>query len=145
MIDIKIDGLPPSVNHAYFNLPRGGRTLSAKGKKYKTETSTKIVRDYATSIRGLSKDRSYGLIVVFSFTDLYNKGWPDKTPNRYKKIDVSNRLKLLEDAVVDALGIDDSQFVFITLRKVPGEKEATRILVWDYDSEEMPLVGTWQV
>jgi len=39
---------------------------------------------------------------------------------RLKKMDVSNRLKALHDAMGDALGIDDSRFTEISARKVVG-------------------------
>jgi hypothetical protein len=128
-----IPWLPPSANHAYFNIPGGGRTLTSKGKKFKKETSAHIVRHYPTELRWLLRDIPIGLAVRFHFQQLVNKGWPDKAKTRYKKIDASNRLKLLEDAVADATGTDDSQYQIVMVSKVQGTPEATHVWMWDLD------------
>jgi Holliday junction resolvase RusA-like endonuclease len=130
-------GLPPSANHAYFNLPRGGRTLSKEGKGYKTETSAFLIRHHQADIRNIKKNWPYGLAIKLTFKDMYNETWPGKAATRYKKIDVSNRIKLLEDAVVDSLGIDDSQILAVLAVKQVGQPEATHVIIWDYESERL--------
>lgn len=140
ILDVTLDGLPPSTNHAYFNLPRGGRTLTAKGKAYKTGVSSNLIRNHQEALKRIQKDAAYCLAVLLTFSDMYNATWPEKAATRYKKIDVSNRVKLLEDALVDSLGIDDSQFVTVILAKRQGDFESTRILVWDPNDPEVPTL-----
>lgn len=137
MISISLPGLPPSANQAYFNLPRGGRTLSKAGKGYKTETSANIIRNHQSSIRDIKKNWPYGLAIKLTLEHLYNDTWPEKAANRYKKVDVSNRIKLLEDALVDSLGIDDSQMIMVLAYKQVGTPESTKIVVWDYETERL--------
>jgi len=71
---------------------------------------------------------------MFQFPELTCKGLPDKAKNRYKRVDLSNRVKLLEDSLVTVLGIDDSCFFTLLLRKTEGE-EATHIWVWNEGKE----------
>ena len=44
--------------------------------------------------------------LFFTKDQVVNKGWP-KTKTYYKKMDVGNRRKLLEDCLAEVLGIDD--------------------------------------
>jgi Holliday junction resolvase RusA-like endonuclease len=134
LIRISLAGLPPSSNHAYFNLPRGGRTLTTKGRGYKTETSAFVIRFHQNDIRELKRNHPYGLAVKLVFTNLYNETWPAKASSRYKKVDVSNRVKLLEDSLMDAFGLDDSQILDLHLGKRTGENEFTHILLWDQET-----------
>lgn len=130
MIRIKLDGIPPSVNAAYANGRGGRRVLTTAGKSYKTLTANHIVRFHPADIRGIKKDYAYGLGVTLHM-GIFNSGWPDKAKTRYKKLDVSNRIKLLEDALVNALGIDDCQFTVIIAQKVHNEIQSTVVTLWD--------------
>lgn len=67
----------------------------------------------------------FSLILHFYFDSLINETWNNpKVPeskrakSRYKKIDLTNRIKLLEDCVRDALDIDDSQTFCSFQRKI---------------------------
>ncbi len=143
MIFMRFDFLPPSVNHAYFNLPRGGRTLTKQGKKFKTDVKARILERYYQDITKVKPNHPYGLAVVLTFADLTNKTWPREAKSRYKKIDASNRVKLLEDAVSDALGIDDSQIMCLYVEKQEGTIERTCVCVWDREVEhtEVAIAG----
>lgn len=130
-----VPSLPPSVNNAYFT-KNNARRLSDKGKKYKLETTAHIARSYPQELRFFTQNKMIGLFVVFTFADhseLFVKGYPEKTNNRYKKNDVGNRLKLFEDALSDATGIDDSHNWVVCLSKQPGRADGTYIWAWDLD------------
>jgi Holliday junction resolvase RusA-like endonuclease len=129
-------GVPPSTNNVYFNLPKGGRVLNAAGKKYKTEISTTIVRQHQAEIRDIQLNHPYGILFVVSM-NILNAGWPEKAKTRYKKLDASNRVKLLEDAIVEALGIDDSQVIISVVVKRHAETEVTDVVIWDYEMEQV--------
>lgn len=134
---MSIPGLPLSANHAYINMPKGGRTLSAAGKKYKAETSGYLARTFPNEMMIFKKDVPFGYLMQFCFPNLFNKGWPDKAKTRYKKLDVTNRIKLFEDALFDASGIDDSQVLSAHEDKIEGT-EYTHVWVWNME-EECPL------
>jgi len=145
LIYIDLPYLPPTTNHAYQSQIRSirgkrvaVRVLSEEGRKFKREASSDILKEAVTF--QTSRDKRYGLAIVFNLTRLENATWPKKTQNRFSRVDVSNRIKLLEDALAETLGIDDSQFFPIVVTKAKGNTESgsTRILVW---SEEEDRVG----
>lgn len=129
-----LKGVPPSVNHAYGQR-HGKRFLTTEGKAYKNETKTFISRNYATQLLFVKKNEKYAISIVCYFEELENKTWPEKVDDRYKKLDATNRVKLLEDALVEAVGIDDSHFFQVTVTKrhvskSPSGKEETHIWLW---------------
>lgn len=133
-VHMQIEGLPISSNHAYINLPKGGRTLSKEGRKYKAETSGYLVRTFPTEMMIFKKDVPFGYLVQFCFPNLFNKGWPEKAKTRYKKLDVSNRLKLFEDALFNASGVDDSQVCSGHFDKIEGPAW-THVWAWNMEEE----------
>ena len=138
MIYLELPWLPPSSNHAYMNTGFGGRTLSKEGQRFKRETTAHFVREYPHVLKGFQKDTPYGIYVRFWFDTIVNKGWPEKAKERYKRFDASNRLKLLEDALKDAAGIDDSQHLLVLVEKRQG-KERTEVFAWNLDEEVTPF------
>jgi Holliday junction resolvase RusA-like endonuclease len=141
MIHMSFGWLPPSANNAYLTLMKGSgakrvpvRVLTPEGKRFKMETSTYLVREYPTELKTFRPNCPYGITMQFSFPNLYNAGWPAKAQTRYKKIDVDNRIKLLMDALKDAAGIDDSNFLDERAMKVHGP-EMTNIWVWNMEEE----------
>ena len=135
MIRMDLPFLPPSANHAYFNLPTGGRTLSKKGKKFKREAATHLVREYPLQLRMFEANKPYGIAMSFTFTDMHNKTWPDKAKSRYKKFDTSNRVKLVEDVLAEVANTDDSQHVMLIIGKCAGTKEWTTVWAWSIEDE----------
>ncbi len=142
MIYFHIPTFPPSSNAAYANI-RGTnkRVLTTEGRAYKTATIAHIARNYPLSVRTIEKDVGYYVVVRFWFESICNSGWPEKAQSRFKKQDVGNRLKLLEDSLKDACGIDDSQHLGVFIEKVPccpGEKPFTEVWMW-HQNEESPI------
>jgi len=109
--------MPPTTNHAYptiLNKKTGFtyRTTSAVARSFK-----KLVMYHVKPKRGLvSKDMIYDLEI-----DVY---WPQWVTQKktLRRADVSNRCKVLEDAICDALDIDDSQMWSVKIEKKIGEK-----------------------
>lgn len=147
MIHIAIPGVPLSSNHAYYHVVAGKgkkkivkRVLTTEGKKYKRETSAYIVEHYPTELLIFKKDVPYGYIIQLQFPNLLNKGWPESAQDRYKKLDVSNRVKLFEDAAATAFGVDDKHFLSTRFDKDEGE-EYTHMWVWNME-QECPYRGS---
>lgn len=128
-----IPGLPPSANNAYFNLPQGGRSLTTAGKKFLTETKAYLSQNFPAVLFTMKKNTPYMLYVRLWLSALENIGYSKgKTDSRYKKIDAGNRLKLLEDALKDVCGTDDSQHLVVVLEKRQSlVGEFTEIFLWD--------------
>ena len=111
MIHIVYRELPPSSNHIYFR----GTILTKKAREYAERFSYQVTREHLAEISGLNPNGLYALHLRFYFDSLVNESYrnPKVAPSRraktrYKKLDLSNRIKLLEDCVRDALSIDDS-------------------------------------
>ena len=140
MIRLEISGLPPSSNNAYVNNGFGGRTLSKDGRKFLNETKAHFAQRYPLEMRIFKPNVPYGIAIVFYFTDLENAGFAaGKAKSRYKKADGGNRTKLLEDALKEAGGVDDSQTLISVWEKRQGTEERTVIFVWALEEESSPF------
>ena len=139
MIHIRVPSVPLSVNHAYAKKRGGGRVLTKAGKKYKNETKTYIARRYPQVLKFFKPNVQYIVIVEFTFKgreSLVCKGWPGTAKNRHKRLDVTNRTKLFEDALSDAAGVDDKDNFFVGVGKTwHRDYEETNVWVWCREEE----------
>lgn len=104
--------LPPSSNHIYIK----GSILRPEAREYAEIFSKYIAQHYLHEITQLNPEGLFAMHIRFFFPSLVNETWNDpKVPpskrakERYKRLDLSNRIKLLEDCVRDSLAIDDSR------------------------------------
>lgn len=146
MISLSLPWVPPSLNNAYVNTRGGGRALSEEGRRFKTETPAHLIRHYREQMMFFvdKQDVPLTMAVRFTLTTVENAGWnpsskAKKKVSRYKKLDASNRLKLLEDALAEAAGVDDAQNLIVAVQKVQGPQERTDIWVWDPGKEDSPF------
>ena len=139
MIRLELPSLPPSSNHAYFNLKGRGRALTDVGRSYLTNVKSHLQRNHRQAMTFFEKNAPYFVVVRFYFGVLENAGYPGKAENRYKKLDGNNRIKLLEDALKDAGGIDDSQTLRFLWEKKQGVPERTLLWVWNLEKEKSPF------
>lgn len=104
--------LPPTSNKIYFR----GTILTKKAREYAERFAMVIGREYLPEINGLNPLAIFAIHLHFYFETVVNDSFNNpKVPaskrakSRYKKFDLTNRVKLLEDCVRDAIAIDDSQ------------------------------------
>jgi Holliday junction resolvase RusA-like endonuclease len=140
-LDLTLPGVPPSVNKAYVNMARG-RTLSKVGRLYHigvTDAVTLYVLQAAHP--PMDPDQPHMLWVRVHLPIYTKPGGEAKS--RYKKLDASNRIKLLEDAVCHALGIDDSCFEVVLVQKVhtTPEEERTEVKILNLQEVGTDRVG----
>ena len=128
MIDVDLP-LPPSVNRAYATTRSGRRLLTSEGKLYKQSVRDIIGQRYSVVTPELTHLGQKPLsLSVKIYTRVENKGWSDgKVKNRYKRVDISNRVKLLEDALFEALGVDDCLVFKLTVEKIDSDDEYVHI------------------
>lgn len=119
-IQIVIPFLPPTSNHIYVNRRGGGRFLSKEAEAWKNRFSQQVLAPYLMQIQSFCKtvddDPSAVLVLWMTFYFLkedllnttYGTGAKAAAKTRYKKMDVQNRIKLVTDAVVKAMALDDS-------------------------------------
>lgn len=115
---------PPTLNTAYVNTDKG-------------RSSTQALRDFKrdckalVQIQGLPNADDLAKCEVF-FLELHFiwSGWFKKDGQLKKHLDVSNRIKAIEDAICEAIGIDDGLIASpIALKRKPiHEKEDKAIL-----------------
>lgn len=155
MISVAVPLFPPSVNNAYFTRmarPKGAptgarpvpmRVLTNEGRRFKREFKTWLAKNHPEVLSFFSsKDGEYSICAVLYFDELYNKSWPKEAKTRHKKIDASNYMKVLEDALVEACGHDDRQHVSVTTIKSqvkPGEEAWFELFAWNAEEEDGPL------
>ena len=146
MIHLSIPSLPPSVNDVYMTIRanKGGqkitlRPLTPEGRKYKKETIAHLVKKYQPQLLQMTPDTPYILFIRLTVLNLTNKGWANKTTARYKRYDVSNHFKTLEDCIVEATGVDDTNFLIVAGEKVQGGVEQSDVYIWNLEKEESPF------
>jgi Holliday junction resolvase RusA-like endonuclease len=118
--------LPPSENRIRVHRRQGGQVYSKEAKDFKKLFAEYVRREYLVDVsvfvRGHHEKAIYELELSFVFETVINKGWAKKQAKTlYKRFDVGNRRKLLEDCLVEVLGeIDDCLFFKLTLTKSMG-------------------------
>jgi hypothetical protein len=119
-------GHPPSVNNIYFTRGRK-RILTAEARAFKNAF---VLSRGGLSFQELNNfvafpDKEYELTLWFYFPReaLYNKSYGKrKGTAKFKKMDASNLVKLVEDAISELLGLEDrNNFTVITHKRVAPE------------------------
>jgi len=143
VIRAHLPGLPPSVNHCYFQKGKL-RTLTSAGRKYKVEAKSYLAQNHQGFLSFFKKNKPYAVVLRLNVnrSSMLWGGWPKTAENRYKAFDVTNYTKIVEDAIVDACGHDDRQHFYVSVFKqaIPDQsEESVDIWAFDLDSEEGPL------
>ena len=93
--------LPPTSNNIYVSHGRR-RIKTTEARSWQNKAVKEILRQSDLGIQDeFDPDRMYRLDLHFFFAAVVNKGWDERW------IDLGNRLKLLEDTVKIAVGVDD--------------------------------------
>ena len=132
------DPRPVSVNKLYGNTGMGGRRLTAAGRKFKDaltrETATLLtIQDppWNAAIDAVYNQGAYVMLDITLHTKVLNGTWKKggsltKKKNRrspYQLLDASNYVKIIEDALVDGTGIDDSAHLSVRVTKLEDRKD----------------------
>lgn len=117
--------LPPSVNKLFTTVrdPKSGiikRTLTQKARRIRRLVSAMINGE-------LCPQRLYELHLDVHFSVFTKKG-------TVRRIDLTNRVKFIEDCVCGALGIDDSHIFRVVLTKHDNDEELTSIEIREYET-----------
>ena len=136
------DPRPISVNKMYASGRNGTRFLTTEGRHYKARLCEEIAKAVATlpwkaAVDGVYKEGAgVRLEVILALDRLMNTAWrvgggttPSGEPRSpFFKIDATNYIKLIEDAIVQGTGIDDSAHLGFCIEKI-SDKENPRIIV----------------
>lgn len=115
---LRLPFLPPSVNKLFTTVrdPDSGvikRVLTQQARRIRRLVMAMIDRE-------LNPGGIYEMEINILMPCYTRKG-------TVRKLDLSNRVKFIEDCVCDALGIDDSHIFRIILNKRDAEDESTHI------------------
>ncbi len=109
--------LPPSSNHIYYQ----GTRLTKQAKEYAERFAHFMAQNYGPEINEIDPNLLYALHLRFFFPTVVNESWfatkGRKAKDKYKKFDLSNRIKLLEDCIRDAVAVDDSHTFALSQEK----------------------------
>lgn len=145
--------LPPTENKIRQQRWQGGTKYTAEAEGYRQVFREDIGKRYFMEIQQFLRGHKQETVYQVSFSlffkkwDLLNKGWFQKkrsAKSPYKKNDVGNRRKLLEDCVAAALGVDDTtSFSLIMHKYIDDASPRVEIVIEEADPEEygIPLEG----
>jgi len=127
--------MPPSINALYTRTRNGMVVVTGEGRAFEREVK-KIVARQIHVLGDFNDEDVYGIDITLFFEALTNKGWFEffkrgpkkgqrKSNSKWKRVDVDNRIKFLQDCVASAVGMkDDSQIFEGHQRKKEGKTGA---------------------
>ena len=142
-VRFEFEGIPPSVNNIYFTRGRM-RRLTKAGQQFKNSWVSNYGGADIVEFMGFEPDENteYELIMVFYLErdKLYNKSFGKrKGTKKVKKMDVSNLIKLTEDAISELLGIpDQNNFSVSAHKRVAETSERVVAILKPLDLENDP-------
>ena len=143
MIYMKLDGLPPSINDAYMTIKKGKipiRVLTKEGRAYQKEAKASLTSKYPMELAKFKQNVPYVVAIRLGVPGLHTKGWPTKAKSRYKKLDATNRVKLLEDVLAEVTAVDDSANLAVIVQKVDDVVQYTELFIWEMEQERCPFI-----
>ena len=118
--------MPPSLNSCYMPLPNGGRCRSQSYKDFQKAFNQWAIDNYLdinacrASLKGIFQ---IGLVLTFSLP----RGILITKKGTVKRWDSSNRIKVIEDALSEALNLDDCLIWDVRAIKRIGDKDYPQI------------------
>ncbi|MHC4560626.1 MAG: RusA family crossover junction endodeoxyribonuclease [Planctomycetota bacterium] len=113
---VLIVDVPPSLNNLYATSRRhGGRFMTAQGRQYKKSVGWLTVDAMMRQVWEYKGGRiALGIGLVF--------------PNKRRR-DISNCIKILEDAISEVLGFDDRVVDSVLVQRLKNDKENPHAIV----------------
>ncbi len=123
IFSLEVDGIPPTINSSYSNSRLHlRRFLSADAKSFKNFVHLNVL-EKRILVR-FKEEFNYKKKIGHRFELVVSvcQNWILKS-GEDKKQDISNRLKIAEDAICEALEIDDSKFSKVSIEKIQSKKD----------------------
>jgi len=130
MIELLKMPMPPTLNKAYATFKRGGSVRRVPSKyltAYKAKFLFWSMRNPDTRNIGGERILELKLKFYFQHQDLYTK------KNEVKRLDVTNRIKIIEDQLAQHIGIDDRYFFKVTAEKILGDHQYVNAEITEYE------------
>jgi Holliday junction resolvase RusA-like endonuclease len=131
--------LPPTSNKIYFN----GTILRREAREWAERFAHFFAKNYLHITSDMDAGALYAVHLHFYFKTVINESYNNasfapsrRAKTRYKKFDLTNRVKLLEDCIRDAIGIDDSQ-TFVASQEKHMDSRDPRVEIFIHEVEPM--------
>jgi Holliday junction resolvase RusA-like endonuclease len=115
ILDTVIPGKPPGINSMYINIPGRGRILAPNARKWKDiiglETKVRAIEGYEQYVTS-----DLRLEIIWFWKELYRS-------------DLDNPVKLVQDAVCQALGYNDKRVIELSVTKLKSKDNRFAILL----------------
>ena len=125
-----IEGVPPSSNHLYSGQQR--RFITKVGRAYKNRARSELAMQWARETQP-SMENPHMLILRFYLPTILNGTFGRKggAATRFKRIDLSGLIKIVEDVVVEVTGVDDATNLALVPMKLQDKKNPrVEIEIW---------------
>jgi Holliday junction resolvase RusA-like endonuclease len=121
--------VPPTTNHIYRQKRDGSRVLTKQAQTYRERVKRAIADNMAEVVAfPIDQETVYGFELRVYFEKLENPGWFErfvkgknagqrKAKARYKRLDIDNRIKFVQDCVAKGVSIPDDSQVFSSLQE----------------------------
>lgn len=133
VLEVLIPDVGPSVNKMYVGVMarRGKKMLTNEGRAFKNMMHQHVVDAWkAAGMPEFPQNTPMELMMCLRYPTLHHKN------GNLINLDVTNRIKLAEDGLAEALGLDDRSNFRVVLEKCEGGPKA--MLLRLYTLEEMP-------
>lgn len=125
--------LPPSGNRIWkvVGRPFPKLHMSDEAKRYRERVKAHLLSEHVVEITALDLEAAYKLRLTF-YLQALNKGWPKAAKTRFKDLDTSNRIILLENCIKEATGVNDNHNFWLDVRKKqvwPGQDEGVELVM----------------
>lgn len=103
--------------------------FSEEAKRYRERVKAHMLAEHVTDVSVLDTTLAYELKLVL-YLEALNKGWPGKAKTRFKDLDTSNRVLLLENCIKQATGMDDYHHFRLVVEKKQvweGQEESVEV------------------
>ena len=115
LLELELEGLPPTVNHLYRTGRSGFRYKTERGRKYQEQISSLLAEKWQRRAP-CSGDIEF----CIEFTVKTRRKW-----------DIDNRVKALQDCLsMSGIIEDDSQVQALHVERHKGEIDMTRLEIW---------------
>lgn len=130
---------PPSVNHLYRTGMHGKRVLTKEGAAFKAALQLAVVGECMTlpwkeAVDAVYNDVAWIRLSIGLYLPVFNRTWkPGKRTAKgdlslpYKKLDATNYIKAIEDAIASGTGIDDCAHLTVSITKHHSEIPAVEV------------------
>ncbi len=124
-----VEGVPPSSNHLYSGQQR--RFITKVGKAYKNRARSELAQQWIQETQPSPND-AHMLILRFFLPTILNGTFGKKrgASTRFKRVDLSGLIKIVEDVVVEVTGADDASNLALVPMKLQSGDPRVEIELW---------------